>query len=277
MTQKVDPCALVLRDALPWRGGDSIIDERLHAMATLVDHPMAVVTALRHRAVIKAPGSDDHHSVTIRNALVGGRDGDGGRTTWLAIGRAIQLRIEDIQDGSGDTELSGTTIEDARRHVHGIIDVWRAREARIVRAEDEPIRRTCAHVERDLLLERAVQACTGHISAALSMEGVTEDAFYQIVTSMHRPPSVEIRRSAAAIGSGRVHTPGHTQFPRMSRALEATIDPRLRGCMIGEGGNNHITLRPCVARHADVSPADAMETLRRRTDPTHSRLPVEFS
>lgn len=277
MTRKAHPCALVLRDALPWRGGDSVIDERLHAMTTLVEHPMAVVTALRHRAVVKAPGSDDHHSVTIRNALVGGRDGDGGRTTWLAIGRAIQLRVEDIQDGAGDTDLSGTTIEDVRRHVHGLVDVWRAREARIVRAEDQPIQRTRAHVERDLLLERAVQTCTGHISAALSIEGATEDAFYQIVTSMHRPPSVEIRKSATAIGSGRLHTPGHTQFPRMSRALEATIDRGLRGCMIGEGGNNHITLRPCVARHADVSPADAMETLRRRTDPRFSGLPVEFS
>jgi hypothetical protein len=277
MTSDVHPWPLVLRDAIPWRGGDAIIDERLNAMRTLVDHPMAVVTAKRHRVVVTAPGSDDHHSVTIRNALVGGHDGDGGRTTWLAIGRAIQLRIEDIQDGAGDTDLADSTIEDVRRHVHGLKSLWSIREARFANAADVPLERTPELELRRTLLSSAVDTCIAQVGSAMSMQGMLDDVSFSIITSMHRPPSLELKRSNGKIGQSNIYHSGPTQFPEMSGAISSTFDQRLRGCMVGQNASNHLTLRCCEAVKGEVSPMDVMETLRARTDRRLEALPVEFS
>ena len=277
MTPYVHPCPLILRDAIPGRGGDAIIDERLRAMTSLVDHPMATVTAKRHRVVVTAPGTDGHHSVTIRNALVGGHDGDGGRTTWLAIGRAIQLRIEDIQDGAGDTDLADSTIDDVRQHVHGLRSLWSIRESRFTNAADLPLERSPELELRQALISSAVDACMGHVGSAMSMQGMMDDISFSIITSMHRPPRLELKKSTGKIGQSNVYHSGPTQFTEMSKAICSTFDQRIRGCMVGQKSTNHLTLTKCEAAKGEISPMGVMDTLRVLTNHRFEGLPVKFA
>lgn len=272
------PMPLVHRDLLPWRGGDPLFEERFAAVLHLLRDPAATVArSSRHRVVVSAPGSRDPHSVTIRNSYVGGRDGDGGQTLWLSVGRSISMRIEDLNDTVAIDDLSTFSVDDVKRRFERLLDLWRIRTCAAPHASDVPpegpeFERTNA------LFDQALDRIVTHVAVVCAVNGTTTMPYVQIVAGLHESPKVVIRSDYAALGLGQMARRHSTQHPILSSALERMIDPDLRGCMIERGDlPMHLRLTPMASRAATVAPADPMVVLRHHADPAYADLPMDFS
>jgi hypothetical protein len=276
--QEIHPAPFVLRDLMPYRGEDALFDERFSTMERTLAHPGARVTrAKRNRVTLSVPGSDDPHSIVIRNSYVGGRDGDGGQTVWLCMGRSIMVRIEDLCPGAGQDDLRGFDVERISRRVMGMVELWRTRRSSGHRDDGREPPTGPRHDATCALLDAAMSACTNHVSVCASLAGVAGDAFVQILVGLHETPEVVVVADGSTIGKGHVNGPCTTRHPEMSKTLGRLVDQRLRGCMIARGTQPmHVVLRPSVPRTGFVGPADPMHVLRHHADPVFSGLPTEF-
>lgn len=276
--QDVVPAPFVLRDLMPYSGEDTLFDERFSIMERTLAHPRARITgAKRNRVTLSVPESDDPHSIVIRNAYVGGRDGDGAQTVWLAIGKSIMLRIEDLCPGAGQEDLTTFDVEAITRKVAGMIDLWRTRRSGGSRDDGRGPPIGVRQEAAADLLDAAMSACTSHVSVCSSLAGRTGDAFVQILVGLHEEPRVVVAADGSRIGKGHVNAPYATRHQEMSKALKGLVDPRLRGCMLARGARGmHVVFRPSVPRTGFVGPADPMHVLRHHADATFSDLPTEF-
>jgi len=280
MTQaaRTTPMPLVHRDLVPWRGGDPVFEERFATISALLADPAAtIVKSTRHRVVLSAPGSRNPHSVTIRNSYVGGRDGNGGQTLWLSVGRSIALRIENLNDRDTIEDLSSFSLQDVAGRFERFVELWRIRTAAELHVDDRPP--TGHDFERtNALFDEALGRVVSHVAAVCTVTGAKTAPYVQIVVGLDQTPKVVIRQDSAAIGKGHMARRHQTEHPVLSAALESLIDPDLRGCMIEHGAQSmHLCFTPMVSRSAIVAPADAMAVLRHHADPTYSGIPMEFS
>jgi hypothetical protein len=269
---------LVHRDLVPWRGGDAAFDERLAAVSSLLAEPAAtVVQSSKNRVVVSAPGSRNPHSVTIRNSFVGGRDGDGGQTIWLSVGRSIALRIENLNDPVAIDDLSTFSVRDVADRFARFRDLWSVRTAAAPHPDDvAPTGR--AFEEMTALFDAALERVVSHVAAVCTVTGTTTRPLVQIVAGLDQKPQVVIKSDVAVIGRGHMARRHATDHPILSAALERLVDPDLRGCMIEHGSASmHLCFTPMVSRACVVQPADAMTALRHHADPAHAGIPMEFA